>query len=54
MESTKGLGMLDNLKTVLATRVAVVVITAFGSALGTWLLATYPTVHNALCKAGGY
>lgn len=46
--------MLDNVKTVLATRAALAVLTAFASVLGTWLIATYPTVHAALCKAGGY
>lgn len=46
--------MLEGIKTTLATRAALMVITAFASALGTWLIATYPTVHAALCKGGIY
>lgn len=42
--------MLDRAKEAIASRAALAVITAFASVAGTWLLATYPTVHNALCR----
>lgn len=45
--------MLKHLRSALASRAGLAVITAFSGALGAWLVATYPEVHSALCAAKG-